>query len=166
MTVDTGSVAQIWDAFVAACPEIAGPAATYSAWHFCDNQGDADELAELVLAGRKRATASALWSYEAEGEPLPQVGDFSVVTDWLGTARCVIRTTAVEVVAFESVGAEFAAAEGEGDSSLEYWREAHRAAFARELAAIGRTLEADMPVVCERFDVVFGGQPLGPSRRG
>ena len=157
--VDTGSAARMWDAFVAARPEIAGPDATYSAWHFCDNQADADELAELVLAGRKRATASALWFYEAEQEPLPLVGDLSVVTDWFGNARCVIRTTAVEVVAFESVGAAFAAAEGEGDGSLEYWREAHRAAFARELALIGRTIEPDMPVVCERFDVVFRGQP-------
>jgi uncharacterized protein YhfF len=112
-------------------------------------------VAGLVLAGRKRATASALWSYEADGEPLPRVGDFSVITDWLGNARCVTRTTVVDVVAFVAVSAEFAAAEGEGDGSLECWREAHRAAFERELAAIGRTLEPDMPVVCERFDVVF-----------
>ena len=129
--------------------------ATHSAWHFCDNQADADELAELVLTGRKRATASALWSYEAEHEPLPRVGDFSVITDWSGNARCVIRTTAVEVVAFAAVSAEFAAAEGEGDGSLEQWREAHWAAFGRELAPSGRTPEPDMPVVCERFDVVF-----------
>jgi uncharacterized protein YhfF len=165
MMVDADSVAEMWDAFVTARPDVAGPDATYSAWHFCDNQADADELAELVLAGRKRATASALWSYEAEGEPLPQVGDFSVITDWRGNARCVIRTTAVEVVAFESVGAEFAAAEGEGDGSLEYWREAHRAAFARELALIGKTLEPDMPVMCECFDVVFRRRPSDPLRR-
>ncbi len=33
-----------------------------------------------MLDGRKRATAGALWSYEAEDEPVPQVGDFSVIT--------------------------------------------------------------------------------------
>jgi uncharacterized protein YhfF len=163
--VDTSSVAQMWDAFVTACPHFAGRQATYSAWHFCDNQADADELAELVLTGRKRATAGALWSYEAEHEPLPRVGDFSVITDWLGKACCVIRTTAVQIVAFEAVSAEFAAAEGEGDGSLEQWRGAHWVAFERELAPSGRAPEPGMPVVCERFDVVFRGQPPDPSGR-
>jgi uncharacterized protein YhfF len=146
---------ELWTAFLEERPGIAGPGDTYSAWHFCDNQADADELVELVLAGRKRATAGALWSYEAEGEPLPRAGDFSVVTDWSGSARCVIRTVTVEVVAFDAVGEEFAAAEGEGDGSLAFWREAHRAAFSRELEAGGRSLQPDMPVVCERFEVVF-----------
>ncbi len=128
---------------------------TYSAWHFCDNRADADQLAELVVAGRKRATAGALWSYEAESEPLPEPGDFSVITDWAGAPRCVIRTVSVEVVAFDAVSEEFASAEGEGDGSLAFWREAHRAAFAREFAGTGRSPQPDMPVVCERFAVVF-----------
>ena len=52
---------------------------------------------------------------------------------------------------------EFAAAEGEGDGSLAYWRDAHWAAFSREFAAAGRSPSPDMPVVCERFEVVFPG---------
>ncbi len=142
------------EAFEAARPELA-EGESYSAWYFCDNRADADELAELVRAGVKRATAGALWSYEAEGEPIPHVGELSVITDFDGNARCVIRTTSVEIVPFEADSAEFAATEGEGDGSLEYWRRAHTAAFGRELAAIGRTLAPDMPVVCERFDLVF-----------
>ena len=156
--VHTGSVAQMWDAFASACPDLVGPRATYSSWHFCDNQADADELAELVRVGRKRATSGAFWSYAADKEPLPRVGDFSVITDWQGDAQCVIRTTVVEVVPFEAVSAEFAAAEGEGDGSLEQWREAHWAAFERELARGGRSPQLDMPVVCERFDVVWTGR--------
>ena len=149
------SAEQLWAAFLEARPGVAGPGDTYSAWHFCDNQADADELVELVLAGRKRATAGALWSYEAEDEPLPRAGDFSVITDWSGAARCIIRTVTVEVVAFDAVSEEFAAAEGEGDCSLAFWRDAHRAAFSRELEASGRSPQPDMPVVCERFEVVF-----------
>jgi len=150
-------VERSWNAFRAARPTLAGPDATYTAWHFCDNQVDADELAELVLAGRKQATAGALWSYEAEDEPLPRPGDFSVVTTWSGTPRCVIRTTGVEVVPFGSVTAEFAAAEGEGDGSLEYWRQAHRTAFEREAVLTGRPPSEEMPVVRERFEVVYTG---------
>ena len=50
---------------------------------------------------------------------------------------------------------EFAATEGEGDASLAFWRDAHWAAFSRELEGIGRSPQADMPVVCERFEVVY-----------
>ncbi|HEY6135555.1 MAG TPA: ASCH domain-containing protein [Rubrivivax sp.] len=50
---------------------------------------------------------------------------------------------------------EFAATEGEGDGSLRYWRRAHEAYFARECERIGRVPESHMPVVCERFDVVY-----------
>ena len=165
-TTPEDSVEEMWAAFLAARPGLAPPGATWSAWHFCDNPPDADKLADLVLAGRKRATASALWSYEAEDEPMPQVGDLSVITDWMGRARCVIRTSLVEVVAFADVGDDFAAAEGEGDGSLEFWREAHLAAFGRELEALDRSPSPDMPVVCERFEVVFPvvDGPASPGR--
>jgi hypothetical protein len=49
-------------------------------FHFDDNQPSADELADLVLAGRKRATASLVWAYEAEGQRMPQPGDLSART--------------------------------------------------------------------------------------
>ncbi len=151
----TESVERMWSAFCAARPEMACPQAAYTSWHFCDNQPSADELADLVLAGTKRATAGALWAYELEGEPVPKAGDFSVITDWSGEARCVIRTTAVEVVPLGRVTAEFAATEGEGDGSLAYWMAVHREAFARELEPHGLAVSDDMPVVCERFEVVF-----------
>ncbi len=149
------TVEQLWAAFAEARPDLAGPETAYEAWHFCDNQADADELVELVLAGRKKATAGALWSYEAEGEALPKPGDFSVIIDWSGVAHAVIRTTAVEVVGFDEVTEEFAAVEGEGDGSLAFWRDAHWAAFSREFEGTGFIPSPDMPVVCERFEVVF-----------
>jgi len=149
------SVERMWSAFCAARPVVAGPRAACTSWHFCDNQASADQLADLVLAGTKRATAGALWAYELEDESVPKVGDFSVITDWAGEARCVIRTTAVEVVSLGQVTTEFAATEGEGDGSLAYWKAVHREAFARELEPHGLVVSDDMPVVCERFEVVF-----------
>ena len=103
-----------------------------------------------------------MWAYEHEGEAVPCVGDFSVVTDGSGVARCVIRTTSVAIVAFDEVDEQFAYDEGEGDRSLEYWREVHWAYFVRELAGMGRVATPDMPVVCERFDVVFS--PAGGAK--
>lgn len=151
------SVAAMWNEFVASESSAATAAqgASYTAWHFGTGGAMADELVGLVLAGRKRATAGALWSYEADGDPVPQPGEFSIVTDGTGRARCIIRTTSVEVVPFNRVSAEFAAAEGEGDLSLDYWREGHWRYFTRELAQFGKRPAEDMPVVCERFEVVY-----------
>jgi uncharacterized protein YhfF len=151
------TVEGIWQSFLASGTPSAAEAASaaYTSWHFGSGGEMADELVELVLTGGKRATAGALWSYENEGEAIPVVGDYSVITDGSGRARCVLRTASVEVVPFDRVGADFAASEGEGDLSLEYWREGHWKYFTMDLATFGRTPELDMPVVCERFEVVY-----------
>jgi uncharacterized protein YhfF len=133
----------------------------YESFHFGDSEALADELAALVLAGTKRATAGLLWSYEAEGKPLPVSGHLSIVERWSGEPVCIIETASVAVLPFEEVGPEFAATEGEGDGSLEYWRRGHRAYFGRECARIGRQPSASMPVVCECFKVVFPSRKSG-----
>lgn len=127
----------------------------YESFSFGDSPELADELAQLVLAGTKRATAGAVWVYEASGKGLPQPGHLSVVTDSRGTALCIIETLQVDIVPFDQVTAEFAATEGEGDGSLAYWQQAHRAYFTRECERAGRRFSTDMPVACERFRVVF-----------
>ena len=112
------------------------------------------ELIPLILAGRKRAGTGLLWAYEAEGEPLPEVGTIEIVLDDEGEPVAITRLTSVEVVAFGAVGAAYAAIEGEGDGSLAFWREGHWAFFARECARLGRVPSEDMPVVCGIFEVV------------
>jgi uncharacterized protein YhfF len=147
------AVRPFWNAFVAK----AGPDATarfYEVFHFDDNEPSANELADLVLSGLKRATACLVWVYEARRMPIPRPGDLSVVTWWNGQPVCVIKTTRVEIRPYDEVDADFAASEGEGDGSLAYWREAHWRFFSRECERIGRTLDPKMPVVCERFEVV------------
>lgn len=150
------SVYRLWAAYLQTLGETpATTARTFTAWHFCDNQADADELADLTRRGIKRATAPALWELEAIGEPVAEPGTLSIITDWSGSAQCVIRTTQVDVVPFDEVTAEFAATEGEGDGSLAYWRRVHEAYYTRVLAGTPYAFRPDMPVVCERFEVVF-----------
>ncbi len=151
------SAARLWDAYIASglpgAPDAVG--ATYTAWQFGYGVEQGDRLLACVLNGPKRATAGALWAYEAEGEAIPVPGDHSVLLDGHGVAQCIIRTTRVDVLPFDQVDAVFAFDEGEGDRSLDYWREAHWAYFERELAELGREATRDMPVVCERFEVVY-----------
>ena len=149
-------VLPFWNAF--ASTQTIDPASRFfEAFHFDDNELSADGLANLVLSGTKRATAGLVWSFENASMPLPKVGDLSVVTNWAGSPMCVIETRRVDIVPFEEVSADFAATEGEGDGSLQYWQQAHRAYFERECQRIGRAPHPSMPVVCERFSVVYRG---------
>lgn len=125
------------------------------AWHFCDNEADANACAALVKAGRKTATAPSLWWLEHTGTPLPQPDDLHVVTDWAGTAQCIIQTTRVEIVPFDEVTAAHAHREGEGDRTLAGWRRTHWAYYHRVLGGTGRAPQRDMPIVCERFRCVY-----------
>jgi uncharacterized protein YhfF len=127
----------------------------YVAEGWGDSPEMADELGALIADGTKTATCSALWEYEAEDEPLPQVGLKSIVLDGKGDPLCIVETTEVEVRPYEEVDAGFAYEEGEGDRSLEYWREAHWRFFSRTLPNIGKEPTTDMPLVCERFRVVY-----------
>ena len=126
----------------------------YEAWAF----GDApDELAQLVKNGTKTATCSAYDLYEAEHEPLPEPGAYSVILDARDEAVCIIRTTKVYVTTFDEVTEEHAYKEGEGDRTLAYWRRVHERFLKEELAEIGRSFRGDTKVVCEEFEVVSYG---------
>lgn len=126
------------------------------AWQFGATPEQADELLALVLDGTKTATASMLWDFEAEGERLPEPGTLSIILDGREHPRALIETTAVEVVAFDEVDDEHAYLEGEGDRSLGFWRDVHERHFT-EHATHDRGFSRDLPVVLERFRVVYQG---------
>ncbi len=127
----------------------------YTAWAFGNTSEMADNLGDLVKRGVKIATASLAWAYQADGEPYPDVGELSIILDGRGDPMCIIETTDVEVLAFNAVDEKHAYEEGEGDRSLDYWREVHWAFFAEECKSIGREPTEDMPVVCERFRLIY-----------
>ena len=136
----------------------AGLTGTYEAWPF----GDApDKLAALVKKGVKTATCSAYDLYQAEGQPLPKAGDYSVILDSLGEAVCIVKTTRVYVTSFDQVSREHACKEGEGDRSLEYWRTVHIDFLTRELARIDKAFTERAPVVCEEFQLVYDPDATG-----
>ena len=124
----------------------------YEAWAF---GVEADLLAHLVAIGEKTATASAYPLYELENEPLPKTGVYSVVLDSNDNAVCIIQTQKVTVVPFNEVTAEHAYKEGEGDKSLDFWREVHEKFFTECLNEIGQKFTPGMKVVCEEFMVVY-----------
>jgi uncharacterized protein YhfF len=89
----------------------------YDVVAFGDGAEMATELAELVVAGIKRATAGLVRQFGPDGEPPPVVGGYVVLLDGAGRPRAIWRTTEVRIGPLNSVDERFAWDEGEGERS-------------------------------------------------
>ncbi|MEL6309276.1 MAG: ASCH domain-containing protein [Chloroflexota bacterium] len=153
---DNDAIPAFWQGYLDTLPaDHPHQQASYTAWGFGDSPQMADELGKLVVEGRKTATASALHAYQNTDEPAPEPGDISIILDGTETPMCIIQTTDIVIRPFNEVTADFARAEGEGDLSLDYWREAHTAFFTREAEQLNLTFSETMSVVCETFKVIY-----------
>ncbi len=123
-------------------------------FYFCDTESAANALLELVLSGKKTATTGCKACGDAAGEPLPREGDLSIVTDFGGTPRCVIQTTAVSILPFCEMTYEICRREGE-DDTLSAWQDAHFHFFTRECAKLGFAFNKRMDIVFVDFVVVY-----------
>ena len=111
---------------------------------FGDSPALADDLLALVLSGRKTATC---WSVRDGQQTEP--GQRSIACDGAGRPRVVLETITLDLRSFEDVDADFARKEGEGDLSLDFWREAHRRCFDRNGG-----FDPKMMLWCEEFRLV------------
>jgi uncharacterized protein YhfF len=147
------AIEQFWAAFLDRKSHIPRDAG-YQSWYFGDSPKMARELAALVVAGKKTASGSLKAFNDLHPDVSPIVGVYSIVTDYEGKPACVIQTTEIREVAFRDVDEAFAAAEGEGDLSLKYWRRVHAEYFTKEAAANNIEFNDDSIICCERFKLV------------
>jgi uncharacterized protein YhfF len=126
-----------------------------AAFYFGSSPESAFEIAELVLAGVKTATGSLVWRYQHEGRRLPQVGDLNIVTDGRRSPLCITQTIEVRILPYDQVDAQFAYDGGEGDRSLASWRKIYWDFILRECEIFGKEPVEDVPLVCERFRVIY-----------
>jgi len=143
---------------------------TTGRWGFADPGPLREELTALALAGTKTTTASLHLEYEMEGEPLPEVGQRSLLVDSSERPVAIVETVSVRVLRLADVDDRHAIDEGEGypDSSAfrasheRYWVEA--GVVDRVRAHLGDpawSIKDDTLVVAERFRIV---EPLDPTR--
>ncbi|WP_394538196.1 ASCH domain-containing protein [Lysobacter enzymogenes] len=150
MTDKTAATDACWRDYL----ERAGVAADdYAVCSFGDNPRDAAELAALVLAGTKRATASLARDYPPDG--LPRPGDYVVVVDGDGRPCCIWRTHEIRIGPMHTVDAAFAWDEGEGDRSREDWLHGHRKYFQAQARREGFAFDDGIALVFERFRIVW-----------
>lgn len=146
-------IESFWQDFLKATNR--NPSTTYvDSFHFELSEKWANILLQLVLEGKKQATASSLNAYVIEGSPLPQVGNLNIVTDWNKVPYCVIETTNVRLLPFKDMTYDIAKLEGE-DDDLASWQRGHQRFYQEEGAMMGYTFTEDLIVVFEEFKVVY-----------
>ena len=145
---------ELWNKFIKE-KEIDENAKYYEAFKFCGGGKVADELANLVLEGKKTATTSSLIAYETENAPLPEIGAYSIVQFDNDEAACIIQTTNITLKPFDEVDEEFAAKEGEGDLSLAYWKKVHRTFLGMDYEAINKPFDEKCICVLEEFRLIY-----------
>lgn len=147
----TKEVTEFWNAFLDANPKLEYlRGRPFEAWCFGNTPEMADELVDLVLAGKKTATCSLLRAYQDDLAAIPRVGVYSVICDGSNQPKCVVFYTDTFICKFNEVTEKQAYEEGEGDQTLAYWRRVHREFFE----PYGNFTE-DEELVCERFRVVY-----------
>lgn len=161
----SSQIERYWAQFLGTLPSGARSPRLVEPFFFGIEPSDANEINPLVLAGIKTATGSLLWSIEADGKEMARVDDHWVVTDGGEVPVCIIRTTDVQVVPFEDVGVEYAHWGGEGDRTLDSWRDMYWTYISKECGRIGRSPNRRAPLVMERFEVVHS-EPLEENGRG
>jgi uncharacterized protein YhfF len=151
-TPNSANIDAFWAAFCAS-RGITGPMPELT-W-FGDSEKMQTELCELVRRGVKQATASLAKYYGSDGDPLPKPGDLAIVIDGFGNPHAIIEVTSVDRAAFNTVTAQFAADEGEGDGALDYWLTEHRAFFTRWEAKEGANFSETDEIIFERFRLIW-----------
>ncbi len=126
----------------------------FEVFYFGHNERTATNLLALVLQGVKQATDSCSYQYELADSAYPQVGDFSIVTDFAGKPHCIIETKAVTRLKFHEVTYDLCRREGE-DDSLASWQQNHMAFFTAIGKELGFEFSTDMEVIFEDFEVVY-----------
>jgi uncharacterized protein YhfF len=111
---------------------------------FGDSPEMADRLLDCVLNGNKRATC---WS-TADGQQT-EVGKQMVVLNGKGEPAAIIETVELTSRRYCDVDLQFALDEGEGDETLDSWRNGHQDYFERNGG-----FSDEMLLWCERFALV------------
>ena len=149
------SVSEMWNDFIDSNPEFKNNKVPESDF-FHNNEKDANRLAELTLAGKKRASSGLYSLYEQYNADLPSVGTKQIVTDFNGNAKAIIENISVDTIPFKEISEEYAEMDmGTDIEPLKKWRKAHWEFFENFLKESGQQPTEEMLIVCVKFEKIW-----------
>lgn len=121
---------------------------------FCADETSCNYCAELVYQRIKTATCSLAFCYDELHETEPQPEDLWLIQDWYNNPVALVKVINSKRCKFSAVTADFAAKEGEGDKSIEYWQNEHSRFFGNELTNLGLNFAESLELSLQEFEVL------------
>lgn len=146
---------KFWQEYVNSLEEAKRPQQASVMASYAGSPEITDELLELYLSGKKWAGSSILEDFISSGDPIPKIDDYWIYLDSKSIPRIILRTEETVLNKFYNVPESIAIAEGEGDLSLEYWREAHSRFYLPQIKSWGLQSLEDATVITEFFSIVY-----------
>lgn len=145
---------KFWDTYLSGLSSKEMPPNPFVEASYAGSRQTTDKLLALYLNGKKTAGSSIKEDFISAGDPLPKVGNFWIILNSNDEPKCIVKTIHIVENKFKDVPVEIAEAEGEGDLSLEYWRNTHRKFYSPFLKTWGVEDLDDATVITEFFNVV------------
>jgi len=146
-----------WQAYLATTLDVEERANRFfEAFQIGDTPDYADYGARLILAGAKTTTSGLRWEYEQSGMARPFVGALSIVENGQNEPVCVVETVWLAEIPLSAISElDFIVGYGEWGETVESWQQRAWAYYAPHCLELGLTPQHDMPMLCERFQVIY-----------
>jgi uncharacterized protein YhfF len=128
---------------------------SYKVRTFGNSAAISNVILPLILSGEKTGTFALESEFEHAPTEVPRAGDHYVVTHFGGEPALLYRLTEVERVPFAQISHAHVQVEGPNARTVPVWRKIHWAYWGGILRAQGREPREDMPVLFQRFEVIF-----------
>lgn len=157
-----------WATAKAALPKVQF-AATYGTRMIGTNR-DTNKIINSLVANREKVGTFPLpWYFEKTKQPLPKPGDFIMLVDFDGAPQALVRTSRLESRTWATITEDDIAIDGPTMRTMSAWKKVHFEHWTRQLTGTGRSIVDDMPVLVERFDLVYATEapyylPAGPAQ--
>lgn len=122
--------------------------------YFGSSEEESVTALEQILSGEKTAISHCIPDYLTKKQPLPRVGDYTMVTDFYGNPCCIVQAVDVLIAPLPEVPASWISQDCPGLSRAQWLSEQH-AAYAALAARGGFHANADNPVLLEQVQVVY-----------
>lgn len=145
-----------WHNFVQAKPAMRKVHESYqTSYHIGDSVDSSERGLELIKTGKKTATSELLSYFHLNSEECPVVGKICIISSLKSDSICIVQTTDVSIISFDSITEEFVEAYGETISTTKSWYEAFTPYYEKHSSLLGQKLTSDTLLVIETFKLLF-----------
>ena len=141
-----------WNRVIASKPELAVD-------HQIRSIGIDEETTVLIIdfikEGEKVGTFSLPWLMESENIPASNTGQPIILLSYDGKPEIVVQITDIEETTFGEIDYDVTKIDGPPVRDPEVWIPLHREYWNNILKPYGRSCTDDMPVIVERFQLVY-----------